>query len=107
MKTIRIIKTIIVIAIALYFVGSGITGFQSVGHAQKLTIEKAIPANMMQHTLEPVNQFQQSKSIFSTTTIILLIVAIIGIVAFRRKTYLWSDLNAAEEIISTQITPAG
>ena len=88
MKTIRIIKTIIVIAIALFFVGNGIIGFQSVGHAQKLTIEKAIPASVMQYTLEPVHQFQQNKSIFSTTTLISLIVAIIGIVAFRRKTYL-------------------
>jgi hypothetical protein len=86
MKTIRFIKTIVVIACALYFSGSGLTGFQSVGHAQKLTIEKAIPSDVMQYSLEPAGRLRNDKSIYSAATIISLVVAIIGIVAFRRKT---------------------
>ena len=88
MKTIRLIQTIVVITLAIYFVGSGIVGLQSVGYAQKLTVEKIISPDVMHYILKPVNQFQQNKSIFSTTTIISLVVVIISIVAFRRKTYL-------------------
>ena len=86
MKTIRFIKTIVVIALAIYFAGSGLIGFRSVGHAQKLTIEKAIPSDVMQYSLEPANHLRHDRSIYSAATIISLVVAIIGIVAFRRKT---------------------
>ncbi len=78
---------VFVVVLAVHFSASALVGFQSKGPSQDLAIEKVIPPEATQNALQPGGKFVQNKSIFSRTTIISLIVAVMGIVAFRRNTY--------------------
>ena len=87
MKTRYLIGIFVVIIITMHFVAAGMAGSQSQVVTENLVIEKAIPAQALQNTLTSGDQFEQDGSIFSKSTIIYLLVAVIGIVAFRRNTY--------------------
>lgn len=87
MKIQRMITMVAFIILLIHLTAGGLVGFQSPGSAQNLDIEKIIPSEIIQNTLASGEQFEQNRSIFSTTTIISLIVAVMGIVAFRRNTY--------------------
>jgi hypothetical protein len=76
-----------IIVITMHFVAAGMAGSQSQLVTENLVIKKAIPSQALQNTLTSGDQLEPDGSIFSRSTIIYLIVAVIGIVAFRRNTY--------------------
>lgn len=87
MKIRHLLGTFVILIITIYFVAAGIAGAQNQVSAENITIDKAIPSISIQQTLNPGDQFEQDRSIFSKTTLISLLVAVIGIVAFRRNNY--------------------
>ena len=87
MKRRLIIEIVVLIVLASPFVASGLIGSESKQHTQKPCIENTIPSSPTQDIVKPGEQLIQEKSIYSKTTIILLIVAVIGIVAFRRNSF--------------------
>jgi len=87
MKTSYWLGVLIVVVLMVHFSAGGLIGFQSKVPTKNLTIEKVISPQAIQNTLTPGEQFNQNKSIFSKTTIITLVVAVMGIVAFRRNHY--------------------
>ena len=82
-----VIGIVVIIIITTHFVAAGLAGSQSQVAEQNHIIEKVISSDEIQNTLGSEDQFEQDKSIFSKTNILSLIVAVIGIVAFRRNTY--------------------
>ena len=76
-----------VIILSIYFVSAGLAGSQSTIDTEKIIIEKAHPIKTIQDNLGHGDSNEQDRSIFSKTTIISLLAAVIGIVAFRRNTY--------------------
>ena len=87
MKTRHFIGIVVIIILSMYFVAAGMAGSQSQVDTKNPIIEKAISSKAIQHSLKSDDQFEPDRSIFSKTTMISLIVAVIGIVAFRRNTY--------------------
>jgi hypothetical protein len=88
MKTKNIIGMVAVIVLTIHFAAGGLIGFQGKKSPQILTIEKVMPPPVaIQGTINPGEQLNGGKSIFSKATIISLIVAVMGIVAFRRNTF--------------------
>jgi hypothetical protein len=87
MKARHFIGNIVIIILSLYLVAVGMAGYQSQMDTKNLIIEKAVPSKAIQHSVKSDDQFEPNRSIFSTTTMISLVVAVIGIVAFRRNTY--------------------
>ena len=79
------IATIIVLMI--HFTASGLVGFDGNGTGQTQLIKNTLPADTIQKTVNFGEQHSQDRSIFSKVTIISLILAVIGIIAFRRNTY--------------------
>ena len=81
---------VFVVTLVMITATGGLVGLKSEGSAQNLTVENEIPSVATPdalNTVEQYNQDDQGRSIFSKTTIISLLVAVMGIVAFRRNTY--------------------
>ena len=87
MKIRHFLGIMIIFTITVYFVAAGFAGSQSQVVADKSIIEKSIPSLAIQQTFKSGDEFERDRSIFSKTTLISLLVAVIGIVAFRRNTY--------------------
>lgn len=87
MKIRRLTGIIIVALLALHIAAGGLAGSQSQESEQNIIIQKTISSLEMQTSLAPVVQSEEGRSIFSKTTIISLLMAVMGIVAFRRNTY--------------------
>lgn len=87
MKIRYFISVTIFIVFMLHFAASGLIGSQGPQTPDVLSIEKTISSVTIQTPLQPGDKFKQDESIFSKTTIISLIMAVMGIVAFRRNTY--------------------
>jgi hypothetical protein len=87
MKIRQLIVTIVIISFTVLFVIVGLAGSQSQTDTENIIIEKVIPSKAIEHSLKSGDQFKPDKSIYSKNTIISLIVAIFGIIAFRRNTY--------------------
>jgi hypothetical protein len=96
MKIRQLIGFFIIFIFTGYFVAAVLAGSKSQIVTENVTIEKAIMGEAVQHSLKSDDQFMQDRSIFSImqdrsifskTTVISLIAAVIGIVAFRRNTY--------------------
>lgn len=87
MKIRYLIGIAVIIIVSVHLVAAGLAGSQSQVVSENTIIEKAIPSKAVQHSLKSPDQIKQDGSIFSKTTLISLVVAIIGIVAFRRNTY--------------------
>lgn len=87
MKTRYIVGIFVVMLLTMYFVAAGTAGSKSQMVTENIVIEKANPTQTLKNTLTSGDQFEQDGSIFSKSTIIYLLVAVIGIVAFRRNTY--------------------
>ena len=87
MKTRYILATIFVIIISIHFVATGLAGSKSQVVTENFIIEKTVPALALQKTMDTADQLEPKRSIYSSTTIISFIVAVVGIVAFRRNTY--------------------
>lgn len=87
MKARHLISILFIIIISMHFVATGLAGSQSQEVTENFIIEKAVPSIAFQNTLKSDDHREETRSIFSRTTIISLIVAVIGIVAFRRNTY--------------------
>jgi predicted small secreted protein len=86
-------KTIIIIGIAMavcFTMGFTMSGFgkdQSSGSMQGMTVEKAFASEAISNPIAIGEELAQGNSIFSWSTILYLSTAVIGIVAFRRNTY--------------------
>lgn len=87
MKIRKLIVAIAIISFTMHFLVVGLAGSQSNIDTENLIIEKAIPSKAIERTLKSGDQFKPDESIYSKTTFISLLVAVIGIVAFRRNTY--------------------
>lgn len=87
MKIRYLIGIAVIIILTIHLVAAGLAGSQSQAVTENSVIEKAIPSQAVQHSLKTDDQHKQDRSIFSKTTFFSLVVALIGIVAFRRNTY--------------------
>jgi hypothetical protein len=87
MKKKNMIGIAIVIILMIHFTASGLVGFNGKGTAQTHLIKNTLQADAIQKTVESGEPHNQDKSIFSNVTIISLVLAVIGLVAFRRNTY--------------------
>jgi hypothetical protein len=84
----NIIGIAIIILLGIHFSASGLVGFNGKGTAQTHLVKNTLQADAIQKTVETAKPHNPDKSIFSIITIISLVLAVIGLVAFRRNTYL-------------------
>jgi hypothetical protein len=84
----NIIRMAIIIAVTIHFTASGLVGFNGNGTVRTHMIENTLTADTIHNTVNPGEQHIEDKSIFSKATFISLILAVIGLVAFRRNTLL-------------------
>ena len=87
MKIRHLIGMVIIIVLTIHFAAGGLVGSQSKKSAQGIAIEKIAASGNLQDTIKASEQISPARSIYSKSTIISLIVAVMGIVAFRRNTY--------------------
>ena len=87
MKILHVIGIFTVFFLILHYSGDSFFLFQNEVTAQDIAIENKISVGLTQNNLPSVKDSEQSESIFSTTTIISLIVVVMGIVAFRRNRF--------------------
>ena len=88
MKMMNLVRMAIVIALMIHFTASGLVGFNGKGTAQTQVINTTLTADTIHKTVNSDEQHIDDKSIFSKATIIVLILAVVGLVAFRRNTLL-------------------
>jgi hypothetical protein len=83
MKIYHIIGMAVVLMLSIHFVTVGSAGSHQQEFTQNIIIEKTVPSGAKPASRNPSHIIDEDKTIFSKTTIISLIVAVIGIVAFR------------------------
>jgi hypothetical protein len=87
MKMKNMIGIAIIIVLMIHFTASGLVGFNGNGTGQTHLSKNTLPADAIQKTVISGEQHKQDRSIFSNVTIISLVLAVIGLIAFRRNTY--------------------
>ena len=78
---------VLVVVLAVHFSAYGLNGSQSRVPSQHHEIKNIIKSEAAQKAAQPGEHFFEEKTVFSRTTIIFLVVALLGIVAFRRNLY--------------------
>ena len=87
MKLIHILKILFIALLVLHIGASGLVGFQNEGTIKNDTLDKVIHAAEVQDGLDTDAQSLSNESVFSRATILTLVFAVMGIVAFRRNSY--------------------
>jgi hypothetical protein len=88
MKMKNMIGMAIVITLMIHFTAGGLVGFDGKATTQTHLINNTISADAIHKTVISGEPHIEDKSIFSKATIISLVLAVIGLVAFRRNTLL-------------------
>lgn len=78
----------IIITLMIHFTASGLVGFNGNATTQTHLITSTLSADTIHKTVISGEQHFEDESIFSKATIISLVLAVIGLVAFRRNTLL-------------------
>jgi hypothetical protein len=86
MKRFSIIGIFVVVVITFGFTSGGTTKYRAIDTMTVPTIAKTLPSGADTHSAAQHEQAIQGNSIFSWSTVTLLSIAVIGIVAFRRNT---------------------
>lgn len=87
MKKYYLIIIIVISIVLMHFVTAGLAGFPNQVVTEDLSVEKTELTKGIQNVLKSEDDFEQDRTIFSISTLISLLGAVIAIVAFRRNTY--------------------
>lgn len=88
MKMKNLIGMAILITLMIHFTASGLVGFNGKGTTQTQLMKNTLTVDAINKTVKSGEQHIEDKSIFSKATFISLVLAVIGLVAFRRNTLL-------------------
>ena len=88
MKTLSLIGLIVAIVLAVALSSGGLATSQTLDTLHELNLTNKIPTSGEAQVTLKTTQVIQDDAIFSWPTVVFLGVAVIGIVAFRRNTFI-------------------
>lgn len=85
MKIRYAVGIVIAIVLTTHFAAGSLIDLLEKPEMQSAVIRQEAPPSAIHSTLDSERNFEQKKSIFSTTTLTVLFAAVLGIVAFRNN----------------------